>query len=361
LNESNQLSGASSAGAPCGNLADWEDVMLGKQVFVTAPRRVELRDIDLPTDDLGPTEVIVRTKASLLSGGTEGAGFLGQTPSSQKPAPYPRQTGYANVGEVIAAGGTEAGLGVGDVVYSMSRHASLVRIDVATSPCLKVPVDLAPEAAVFARLIVVPFASVRTAAARAGDRTAVVGLGLVGNLGAQVMQAAGMIVTGFDLEPARRELAARCGIATADPRESDAIQPIHRLVLEASGSARGAVAALALTKLGGEVSLVGTPWVADPNVPSKDILEAVHFRYITLRSGWEWQLPLFDEATRASGVHQRGSVVESTMYAFELLRQGKVRVGELLTHRFSPEDCQVAYEGAVDRKSEQLGTIFVWE
>jgi hypothetical protein len=37
-----------------------------------------------------------------------------------------------------------------------------------------------------------------------------------------------------------------------------------------------------------------------------------------------------------------------------------VRVRELISHRFVPENCQDAYEGAVDRKHAQLGVIFQW-
>jgi hypothetical protein len=38
----------------------------------------------------------------------------------------------------------------------------------------------------------------------------------------------------------------------------------------------------------------------------------------------------------------------------------RVHVKELVTHRYAPEECQTAYEGAVDRKAEQLGALFIW-
>ncbi|HUX86157.1 MAG TPA: zinc-binding alcohol dehydrogenase [Chloroflexota bacterium] len=335
--------------------------MMAKRILVTNYRKVELMDFDLPADHLGPSEVVVRTRVSLLSGGTEGSWFQGLPLPGREPTPYPRPTGYASVGDVIAAG-EQSGLQVGDVAYSTSPHASAVRLDTSKQLCLKIPDGLQYEEAVFARLVTVPLATLRTSRARIGDRAAVVGLGLVGNLGAQLLQNAGLDATGVDLIPERRELAQSCGITrTLDPREPGAVQPVHRLVLEASGTAKGAVTAIALAQLGGEVSLVGTPWVADPSVPSKDILEPVHVRYITLRSGWEWQFPLFDVADQPGAVHQPGSVAHNTRAAFALLRQGKVKVHELITHRFAPSECQAAYEGAVDRKSQQLGVLFIWE
>jgi threonine dehydrogenase-like Zn-dependent dehydrogenase len=329
--------------------------------MITAYRQVELQPFELSSDDLAPTEVIIRTRVSLLSGGTEGAWFQGLPLPGREPAPYPRTTGYANVGEVIVAGGPAAGVAPGELVYTMSAHASHARVDAARQLCLPVPTGLPADEAVFARLLTVPLATLRTSQARAGDRAAVVGLGLVGNLGAQLLQAAGLATTGVDLLPARRALAERCGIATTiDPRAADAVRPVHRLVLEASGTARGAVTAIALAQLGGEVSLVGTPWVADPAVTAREILEPVHVRYITLRSGWEWQLPLLDTGEQPGAIHQPGSVMQSTRYAFELLQQGRVRVRELITHRCPPADCQPAYEGAVDRQAGQLGVLFEW-
>lgn len=335
--------------------------MQGKQILITGLRRVAFVELDLPTDNLGPAEVVVRTRVTLLSGGTEGAFFQGLPLPGREPLSFPHPVGYANVGEVVAAG-PEAGVEPGALVYTMGRHASVVRVDAARRPCLPVPDGLPPEEAVFARLLTVPLTTIRIARARAGDRAAVVGLGLVGNLGAQLLQGAGMAVTGVDLVAARRELATRCGIArVVDPREADAVRPEHRLVLEASGTARGTVTALALAALGGEVSLVGTPWVADPAVPASAILEPIHLRYITVLSGWEWQLPIHGAPGEPGAIHQPGTIVDSSAYALALLRQGKVRVRDLVTHRFAPGECQVAYEGAVDRKDQQLGALFIWD
>jgi threonine dehydrogenase-like Zn-dependent dehydrogenase len=305
--------------------------------------------------------VVVRTRVTLLSGGTEGAGFLGQPLPGRPAPPLPHPTGYASVGEVIARGRAVEDLAEGDLVYTMSPHASLARIDTALRPCVPVPTDLAPEEAVFVRLITVPLTTVRTAAARAGDRAAVVGLGLVGNLGAQVLEAAGLPTTGVDLVASRRDLAGRCGISSVvDPVQGGALRPEHRLVLEATGTAKGTMTALDLAQLGGEVSLVGTPWTTDPSVAASDVFRAVHLRYVTLRSGWEWQLPVFERAGEPDAIHQPGSIVHSSRYAFDLLRRGRVRVRELITHRYAPADCQRAYEGAVDRKDEQLGVVFQW-
>lgn len=332
----------------------------GQQIMIVGPRRVRLDAVDVDADDLASTEVVVRTHVTLLSGGTEGAFFQGMPLPGSAPRPFPWSTGYANVGEVIAAG-DHASVDEGDLVYTLGHHATHVRVDTAHELCVAVPDGLEPEVAVFARLITVPLATVRTARARAGDPVAVVGLGLVGNLAAQVSQAAGMPTLAVELVPERRELAARCGVRNVvDPTDGDSLRPEHVLVIEATGTAGGSMTALELARLGGEVSLVGTPWVADPSIAASDVFRAVHLRYVTLRSGWEWQLPLDDIAGQAHAVHQPGSVTHSTGYSFDLLRSGQVRVRDLITHRVTPDQCQQVYTRAVDGRDEQLGVIFDW-
>ncbi len=89
---------------PMGWRALVEVAMRGQQILITGPRRAELAPLDLPTDDLGPSEVVVRTRVTLLSGGTEGALFQGLPVPGRARPPFPYPVGYANVGEVIAAG-----------------------------------------------------------------------------------------------------------------------------------------------------------------------------------------------------------------------------------------------------------------
>ena len=126
--------------------------------------------------------------------------------------------GYASVGEVVAAG-QRAGQ-PGQRVYSMGNYASIVRVDARDRSACR-PDELSDEQAVFVRLANVSTTTMRTTIAHGGDRVAVIGLGLIGNLAAQVFHACGMQVNAVDLSPACREIAARCGIrAVYGPRTS---------------------------------------------------------------------------------------------------------------------------------------------
>jgi threonine dehydrogenase-like Zn-dependent dehydrogenase len=239
----------------------------------------------------------------------------------------------------------------------MARHVSAARVDTTRQVYVRVPVGLAPEDAVFARLAAVSLTSLRLTTARSGDRAAVVGLGLVGNLAAQQCELAGLPTTRVDLSPYRCAVARRCGLTTVlqAPAETD-LEDRHRLVIEATGTVGGVRTALALARIGGEISLVGAAWGRSTGVPAQQILAAIFIRMVSVHSGWEWQLPLLEKDARYS----TGSIEHNVVHLPDVISQRKLRVREVRTHRLSPTDAQAAYEGLVEDKEHYLGVVFDW-
>lgn len=337
--------------------------MRARRVVVAGPRQVRVEPFGLDTGGLGPDEVVVRTLVTLVSPGTEGAGFRGLKAPGQGVEPtFPSGLGYASVGEVTAVGGAvtavdgEAPVAVGDVVFTTTPHASAARVDTRRQLCVPVPVGLAPERAVFARLATVAMATLSTTAAPTFGAAAVVGLGLVGNLAAQLCAAAGRPVTGIDLLPGRCATARRVGIPEVlEAPSPDALRAEHALVLECTGTAEGALAAVALTRPGGELALVGAPFGrGNAAVPAHGLLEGIFAGYVRVRSSWEWQLPTFP-APSGAGSHE-----ENSRRALAMIADGRLRVDELISHRLPPDRAQEAYEGLVDDKDRFLGVVFDW-
>jgi len=326
------------------------------QVVITGTREARVEPFELDADDLQPGEVVIRTLVTLISPGTEGASFLGlKAPGRTEDPTYPARPGYAAVGEVLATGGA-TGVSVGEVVFTTSPHAAAARLDTRSQLCIPLPDGLPPDDAVFARMATVPMSTLATTKAHTGDLAAVVGLGLVGNLAAQLCEIAGMPATGLDLLAGRCELARACGVGIVleAPDMEDLISE-HALVLECTGTAQGALAALRLAADGGEVSLVGSPWGrGNADIPAHPLLERVFAGYLHVRSGWEWQLPTFDTP------HAPGSHEQNSRRALDLIAQRRLRVRPLLTHTLSPDEAQQAYTGIVDDKAEYLGVVFDW-
>lgn len=146
--------------------------------------------------------------------------------------------GYANIGTVLEAG-AETGVKPGDRVYTRGNHATTVRADARSMLCVPVPLEITDEDDAFARMATVSTTTLTTTFARPGDNVAVVGLGLVGNLAAQVFQASGYRVNAFALFPHRRAIAQRAGIASVhDGGAMSQFSQRHRLIIAATGSAK---------------------------------------------------------------------------------------------------------------------------
>jgi 2-desacetyl-2-hydroxyethyl bacteriochlorophyllide A dehydrogenase len=329
----------------------------GERVVFRGPMQAELEPVQIDEGDLGPTEVIIRTHVTVISPGTELANLQGKLHMhTDAPRWYPmEQIGYANVGEVIAAG-AELDVTPGQRVYSMGYHASIVRLDARNRFCVPVPDDLTDERAVFVRLANVSMTTMRTTIARGGDGVAVVGLGLIGNLAAQVFQACGMRVNALDLSPARREVAERCGIhAVHGPEAMPELAQQHRLVVEATGSAEALAGAIGLAQSGGEIVMVGAPWGGDQNsVPSSRLTRDLFYRFLTLRSGSEWEIP------RQPVPQLADSILLNIRTGLSWLADGRINVEPLITHRLPPAEIQRAYEGLLNHKDEYLGVILQW-
>jgi 2-desacetyl-2-hydroxyethyl bacteriochlorophyllide A dehydrogenase len=332
-----------------------KDKISMQQVVFHGPNRAALEDVELDQHEFGPSEIVIQSLASLISQGTEGAAYQGLMMPGGTEQRYPQRPGYANVARVIEVG-SEAPFTVGDRVFTMSNHASHARIDTKTTFCVRIPEDLPAHAAVFTRLAMVSMSTLRTSTARLGDKAAVVGLGLVGNLAAQLCQIAGMTTTGVDLIPWRCELARECGIANVLQSPSDdQLQPEHQLVIEATGSTGGAMTGIKLAQRHGELSLVGSQWgVGSQNTDFLRVLGTIFERYIHIRSGWEWQLPILPTTFGPSSLTHNASAI------LEWLSSGKLVVEPMLSHRVSPADANEVYGAMVSNKDKYLGVVFEW-
>jgi threonine dehydrogenase-like Zn-dependent dehydrogenase len=233
----------------------------------------------------------------------------------------------------------------------MSSHRSHIR----TGEAWKVPAGLAPADAALARLAAVSWTTLATTAARPPARVAVCGLGIVGNLAAQILDAAGYQVCACDPVATRRALLAGRGIdlrerlPLGDPDWQDRVD----LVVDCSGHEAAALDACRLVRKGGEVVLVGVPWRKRTELPAFDLLHAVFHRYVHLRSGWEWEVP------RQPSDFRHGSIRENLEGALAWLASGRLRTTGL--YRVAdPREPQPVYEALRDQRGE-LTAVFDWD
>jgi len=249
--------------------------------WLRTPGTGEIRPVEV--NPPGPGEVLVRTRFTGLSRGTETLVFRGAVPPSQYAAmrapyqdgdfPAPVKYGYLNVGQVEQG---PADL-VGRTVFCLYPHQT--RYVVPADAVTVVPDTVPARRAVLAGTVETAVNALWDAAPLLGDRIAVVGAGMVGSaVAALAARFPGVRVELVDVDPARAATAAALGVDFAHP---DAAAGGCDLVFHASATSAGLARSLELLAVEGTV--VDLSWYGDRPV-TVPLGEHFHSRRLTVRS-----------------------------------------------------------------------------
>jgi threonine dehydrogenase-like Zn-dependent dehydrogenase len=244
-------------------------------LFHVAPRRVEIRELPEPRPGAG--EVLVRTRFSGISGGSERLVYRGEVPEDlalddtigalrgcfRYPFPY----GYSCVGEVESWD---------RLVFAFQPHQDVFAAPVGDLIPLPA-VD--PASATLFPLVETALQVTLDAAAGYRDRVIVLGAGVLGMLTALLLHRAGHNPICAEPQEWRRVLAGELGV-TAVPPEELAQQEVP-LVIDASGNPRAP--AFALSLLAHEGTLLIASWFGAQQV-ELPLGGAFHRRRLTIRS-----------------------------------------------------------------------------
>lgn len=324
----------------------------------TCPGQAELQSFATPAISQ-PSDVLIETEFSIVSAGTELACRAG----IESWAPLPFCPGYGSVGKVVAKGSAAKDVEIGQRILTFGKHARHAFVENIAVP---VPEGLDPAEAVFARMASVAITSLRASDAELGDYVAVIGLGLVGNLAAQLFALSGCEVIGIDLSARRREQAKACGIPHTLAPGPDLAARVAAItggrlcntVVEATGLAAVATdTAPLLVGKQGEIVLLGSPR-APHHTNVTPFLNQLHLCRPTaaVKGALEWRYPVRDDGEGFC----KHSIERNVRLLLRLLAQGKLKVAPLLTHRASPADCHAVYEGLANQKDVYTGVVFDW-
>ncbi len=315
-------------------------------VTFTARETAELLPFDIPAE-VAADEIGGRALYSLISPGTE----LNQMYLA--PA-FPTFPGYATVFVVEQVGAEVNNVRLGELRLGHGTHRSWQQVKAANT--LALPPGLSPDIAPIVRLMAVTMTTLVTTRARPGDRVMVTGAGPVGHLGAQIFQLAGYDVSVVEPDSYRRDCLQQAGleqIFPAVPVDDPAWRKTVDLVVECSGHERAALDACRIVRPTGEIVLVGAPWQRHTDVNVQELLRLVFFNYLTLRSGWEWELPHRPDHFAAHSLDRTYAT------AAQWLAAGRLYVDSFI-EMVVPQDIQAVYQDLLHGRRKQLFTMIDW-
>jgi 2-desacetyl-2-hydroxyethyl bacteriochlorophyllide A dehydrogenase len=206
--------------------------MKRRSIIFRAPFKLEIAEEAVP--GLGPADVLVKTKFSAVSHGTEMLLYRGLFPGDmavdetieelKRPLRYPLKYGYSTVGEVIEVGSEVGRDFVGQMVFGFHPHESCFAAGV--DKIFPVPPDIDPLDALFLANMETAVNFLMDGNPVIGEKVVVFGQGVVGLLTAALLArfplAALLTLDNLKL---RREASRRIGAhLTLDPGQPGALQ-----------------------------------------------------------------------------------------------------------------------------------------
>jgi len=322
-----------------------------------APNRVELQEVAVA--DPGPDDVVLRTRHSMISNGTErsvlaGERKYGRAAGDPEAPPFPQVGGYQKVGVVEAAGRNVRGVAEGDWAF-----ATLGRIEFAEFPgaghvgvsvthqrdVLRLPEGLDPVAASGLVVTQVGFNHGTRPPVSAGCRAVVVGDGLVGLWAAETLQARGAAVLLIGRHDERlRTFRTQGESRTVNARRAEVDQAAEEfapggapVVVDTLTTTDALHASLRFLARDGHI-VAGGYYIEGHNLIDYLLLSV---REATLYTPGGWTRPRLERT-------------------LEWIAEGRLRVLDKITHRWPVARAAEAYDLLVHKGEPFLAMVIDW-
>ena len=259
--------------------------------------------------------------------------------------------GYCNVGVVSEVGAGVVGFAVGDRVASNGKHAEMVAVPVHL--CAAIPTGVSDEQAAFTVLGAIALQGIRLVQPTLGESVVVTGLGLVGLLTVQLLRANGCRVLGLDFDPSRVEMARRFGGEAC--RIEEGVDPVSVAMAFSRGRGVDAVLITASTKSSepvhqaaqmcrkrGRIVLVG---VTGLELSRADFYE----KELSFQVSCSYGPGRYDQNYEDKGQDYPVGFVRWTEQrnfeaVLDMMGDRRLDTDSLITHRFAVDDAPRAYE-----------------
>lgn len=358
---------------------------------------------ELPAPSLRGGGVLVLTKASMISSGTERASVeMSQASMLGKAQKQPhmvkqaldiakregvlatykkiqtklnsfKELGYSSAGIVLESSVT--GFVPGDLVActggsgtgEFGTHAEMVFVP--QNLVARIPEGVSFEEAAFTTLGSIALQGVRQAELRLGEYAAVVGLGLLGLITVQLLKANGCHVIGMDVTDVNFELAAKLGCDQCVLSNGDAVQAVESfthgygtdavLLTAATKSNEPMELAMEFARPKSKVIVVGDVGLTIPRPP-------FFTKEIDVRISCSTGPGRFDAEYEQKGIdypvgYVRWTEKRNSEAILNLIAQKKLNVADLITHNFPIAEATKAYDLITGKIQERyLGVVITY-
>lgn len=347
--------------------------------------------VEVPSPVRGPADLLVVTRSSLISAGTERAvmemgrkslagkararpdlarkvlgsaredGLMATVQKVRGRLQEPGTPGYSSCGTVLEApDGSPAGPGelVACAGAGLATHAQVVAVP--RTLVARVPEGVPAEDAAYATVTAIALHAVRLTGLALGETAAVIGLGLVGQLTMELVRAAGGVPLGLDTAEDRVELTREAGFwATNSPdelvregeRRTSGRGADGALVTAASKSSEPLRTAIEAARERATIAIVGDVAIEASRAP----LFEKELRLVVSRSYGPGRYdPVHEELGQDYPPgYVRWTEGRNLEEALRLMAIGAVRPSRLTTHTFDLDKGARAYDllGSSDERS----------
>lgn len=352
----------------------------------------EVREV--PAPNCGAGQVLIANQASLVSAGTERA-LIARTQRSllgkarERPDEVRRvlqkmreegiletlrqvrtrlaqalALGYSSSGLVLEVGKDVRRFRPGDRVASNGPHAQVVAVP--QNLVAPLPGGLAFDQGCYGVMGAIALQGIRLARVGIGDRVAVIGLGVIGQIAIQFLEAAGCTVLGTDPDPARRLVAQQAGAEAwarggfeAAIRERTHGHGADAVLITASTDDNEPVElAAAVARKKARVVVVGAVGMS---LPRRDFYP----KELELVVSCSYGPGRYDGAYEEGGqdypyAYVRWTEQRNIEAVLEQIARKRVDVGRLTTHTFAIEEAERAYRLLEARGEPSLGIVLTY-
>ena len=357
--------------------------------------------LEVPFPILNSGCVLVRNHYSIISAGTEGKtvkdarlGYIGKAMARQEEVKKviktaktiglqetyklmmnkleaPSPLGYSCSGEIIAIADDITDFKIGDKVACAGAGA--VHAEVVAVPknlCVKLPENVNCDNGSFTTIGAIAMQGIRQADLRLGETCVVIGLGLIGQLTIQMLNASGVKSIGIDINSKMVELSKELGANYSFERNIEGLDLIIKEITNGYGVdaviITAATSSLDPVDFAGEICRRKGKVIIVGSVPTGFKRTYYYKKELELKMSSSYGPGRYDSNYEEGGIDYPYGYVRWTenrnMQAFvDLIATEKINLKKLTSHIFNFKEAPKAYQLILDKTEAYTGILLKYD